>query len=123
MTDDRDPVLQSLFAANQVDQIDLDGKAFTARVMAKTHSLKYWLASISGGITLVFLICIWIFNIPLQEVVQFITQTLATTLFDLGDSWTSWVFAPVNNIASLFVLSVKAMRVIYKKARVVSYSS
>ena len=123
MSEHRDPVLQTLFDVDKKNLNNQDSEAFTARVMAKTRSLRYWLAGILGVVALIFLICVWIFEIPLQEVVQIITQALGTTLFDLGDSWVSWVFTPVNNIASLLVLSVKAVRVIRKKVLGVSWSN
>jgi len=123
MTEHRDPVLQSLFAADQLDQIDQDAQDFTARVMAKTRKLVYQLAGAMAAVTLVLLICVWVFAIPLQEVTQLVTQTLSATLFDLGDSWVSWVFAPVNNIASLIVISLKAMRIVHKKVLRASYTN
>jgi hypothetical protein len=123
MTEHRDPVLQTLFAVDQIDQSDQDAQAFTARVMAKTRKLIYQLAGVLAAVALVLLICAWVFAIPLQEVVQLVTQTVSVTLFDLGDSWVSWVFAPVNNIASLIVISLKTIRIVHKKVLSASYTS
>ena len=115
MTEHRDPLLQTLFAVDQIDQNDLDAQAFTARVMAKTRKIIYQLAGVLAAVALVLLICVWVFAIPLQEVVQLVTQAVSATLFDLGESWVSWVFAPVNNIASLIVISLKVIRIVHKK--------
>ena len=123
MTEHRDPLLQTLFAVDQIDQNDQDAQVFTARVMAKTRKIVYQLAGVLAGVALVLLICVWVFSIPLQEVVQLVTQTVSTTLFDLGESWASWVFAPVNNIASLIVISLKAIRVVHKRVMRASYTS
>ena len=49
-------------------------------------------------------------------------QALTTTLIDLGDGWLAWVFSPVNNIAALLVLFVKAIRVGRKRIIGASYA-
>jgi len=121
MTDHRDPVLQSLFAANQVELSDQDGQLFTARVMAKTRKLVYVVVAAVLLLALLVIASALILGIPIQEVAQNITQTLATTLFDLGNGWVSWVLMPVNNIASLLVLCVKIFRVVWKKTRLASF--
>ncbi|MCP4048960.1 MAG: hypothetical protein GY732_23550 [Gammaproteobacteria bacterium] len=123
MTEHRDPVLQTLFAADQVDQTDQDAQAFTARVMTKTRKLIYQLVGALAAVVLALLVCVWVFAIPLQDVVQLVTQTVSATLFDLGDGWASWVFTPVNNIASLIVISLKAIRVVHKKVLSASYTT
>jgi len=119
MTDDRDLILHTLFAEVQHE---LDGDEFTARVMAQTRSLSYrvTVAWICAG--LVLATCTWMLAIPL-EVAQLITQALTTTLIDLGDSWVAWAFSPVNNIAALLVLLVKAIRIVRKKITNASYSN
>ena len=112
MTNDRDPILQSLFAAAQKD---LDGEAFTDRVNKKTRSQRNRILAALAGTVLVMAACIWIFAIPVQAFPQVVTNFLTTTLIDLGDGWAAWVFSPVNNIAGLLVLSLKAMRMFWKK--------
>ena len=122
MTEHRDPVLQTLFAVEQTVQDEKDAQVFTKGVMARTRRLVYQIAGVLAAIFVVLLLCIWVFAIPLQEVVQLITQTVSATLFDLGKSWVSWVFAPVNNIASLIVISLKVMRIVHKKILRASYA-
>ncbi len=119
MADDRDPLLQTLFAEAQHD---LDGEAFTAQVMAQTRNLRYRLAAGLSCLALVLAACAWFFAIPL-EVAQLITQVLTISLIDLGDSWLAWAFSPINNIASLLVLSVKAIRMGKKKITSATYAN
>ncbi len=118
MTDDRDPILQSLF---DDAQHNLDGEAFTAQVMAQTHKLKY--SVIAGGLVVAIALAAsaWLLALPLQELAQLIAQILTTSLVDLGESSAAWVLAPVNNVASLLISSVKAIRVIRKKIIGASY--
>ncbi|MCZ6501053.1 MAG: hypothetical protein O6945_00900 [Gammaproteobacteria bacterium] len=120
MTDDRDPLLQTLFAEAQRE---LDGEAFTAHVMARTRSQRYQVIAGWFGVALVLAACTWLLALPIQEFAQLIVQGLAITLIDLGDSWLAWLFSPVNNIAGLLVLSVKAIRIIRKKIIGASYAN
>ncbi|MCH7816334.1 MAG: hypothetical protein IIC60_07175, partial [Proteobacteria bacterium] len=64
-----------------------------------------------------------LFALPFQELAALIAQGLTISLMDLGDSWIAWVFAPINNIASLLLLSVKAIRVFRKKIINASYAN
>jgi hypothetical protein len=107
MSDDRDPLLQTLFADARND---LDGEAFTAQVMAKTRFLRYRVVAPWVCIALMLAAGASYLAIPL-EIAQLIAQGLTTTLIDLGGGWLGWVFSPVNNIAALLVLIVKAIRV------------
>jgi hypothetical protein len=112
MKDDRDMVLQGLFAdANQ----ELTDEDFTPRVMAKTHSLRNRLLAAGAGLMLTLAIMTWVFNLPLFDLTQQVSQVFTFALFDLGEGWLAWVLAPLNNIAGLLLLCVKAVRVIRKK--------
>ena len=119
MADDRDPLIETLFAEAGRD---LDGAAFTARMLARTRGRKYRMLAgwLSAG--LVLAASIWLLAIPLQEIAQLIAQGLTVSLFDLGEGWLAWFLLPVNNIASLLVLSVKAMRIVRKKIKNASYA-
>lgn len=118
MTDDRDPLLQTLFAEAQHD---LDGEAFTALVMTQTRNLQYRLIAGLICVALMLATCAWLLAIP-QEFGQLIAQLLSRSLIDLGDSWIAWLFLPVNNIGSLLIVSVNAIRVFRKKFIGASYS-
>ncbi len=120
MTDDRDPVLSSLFASSVVDK---DDKEFTEHVVAKTRSLRYKIVAGLLAVVLVLVAIAWLLGLPFQETVQLITQGLTTKLVELGDGWLAWSLAPINNVASVLVLSLKAIRVLRKKIRSTSYVS
>jgi len=119
MTDDRDPLLEALFAEAQHD---LDGEPFTARVMAQTRFVRYRVFAPWIGVALILAGGAWFLAIPL-EVAQLIAQALATTLIDLGGGWLAWLLSPVNNIAALLVLGVKTIRIGWKKIIGASYAS
>jgi hypothetical protein len=114
MTDDMDTQLRKLFAETQPD---LDGQVFTARVTGKTRNRKYRYIMGLVSLSLVLVIAVWLFAIPLPEASLLITQGLTTSLFDLGEGWMAWVFLPINNVASLLILTFKAIRVVHNKNR------
>lgn len=118
MTDDRDPRLQALFADAQGE---LDGEEFVTGVMAKTRKPKQLLIVVLSGLALLLVAGTWLFSLPAFEISQVIATALTTTLIDLGEGWAAWILSPVNNIASLVVLSLKGIRMIQKKVRGVSY--
>ena len=121
ITENQDQLLQSVFAEARQD---LDGEALTARVMAKTRRLLYLIAAGGFSLAVVLLIGTWlIFGLPLLEFALLISRFLTMTLVDLGEGWLALVFMPVNTIASLFVVTAKAIHLGWKKMIGGSFSS
>jgi len=113
MTDHRDPLLQTFFAEARQD---LEGEALTARVMAKTQSLRFLLLAAGISAAVLLLTGTWlIFGLPLLEFAVLVSEALTATLFDLGSGWLALVFLPVNNIASLLVVTAKTIHYTRKK--------
>ncbi|HIG42833.1 MAG: hypothetical protein ABGY96_20940 [bacterium] len=115
MTNDRDlenqQWLQTLFTKAQQE---LDGETFTMQVVQQMRIRSYRVYLGLACAVLMVATGLWILAIPL-EVVQLITQLLTTSLVDLGDTWIAWLLSPINNIASLTILCVKAFRVARRK--------
>lgn len=119
MTDDRDPMLQALFAEARQE---LDGEAFTAQVMARSRVTGYrkaagWLAA-----ALVLVVCAGFLVMPLHELAGLLAQGLTTALIDLGDGWWSLVISPINSVASVLVLGFKVARMGMTRIRSASYA-
>jgi len=118
MSEDREPLLQELFAEIHPE---LDAQKFTAKVMARTRLLRVrqmapWLAAallIAVGASLL---------VPLQDFALLLSRVLSITLIDLGESWAAWLFTPINNVASLVIIGVKAIRMGRKKIMRTSYA-
>jgi hypothetical protein len=107
MTEPVDQKLQALFAEAREE---LDGEALTARVMAGTRrkSLELYLGI--GGAALTIILATWLLlGVPLLAFALLVSQALSATLFDLGDGWLAMALMPVNNIASLIILSLKGL--------------
>ena len=120
MTDNQDQLLQSMFAEARQD---LDGEALTARIMTKTRRLLYLLAAGGLSLALVLLAGTWlIFGIPLLEFALLISQVLTMGLLDLGEGWLALVFMPVNNIASLIVITARGIHLCWKKINAASFT-
>ena len=83
MTDDRDPLLQNLFADAKHE---LDGEPFTAQVLTRSRFIRYRVLIPWIGVALMLAAGAWFLAIPI-EFAQFIAQVLSATLIDLGDSW------------------------------------
>ena len=113
ITNNQDQMLQSVFAEARQD---LDDKALTASIIAKTRKLYYLLAGGGIAVTVVLLAGTWlIFGMPLLEFAVLISQFMTMALFDLGEGWLALALMPVNNIASLVVISAKAIHMGWKK--------
>jgi len=120
MTNNQDQILQTVFAEARQD---LDGTAFTARIMSRTRKLLYLLAT--GGIAIAALLLTgaWlIFGMPLLEFAMLISNALTTTLVDLGEGWLALVFMPINNIASLVIITARALHLGWKKVTGASFT-
>jgi len=118
MTDDRDPRLQALFADARAE---LDGEEFVTRVIAKTRKPKQFVIAGLATIALIMAAAAWLFTLPILGISQVVATALTTTLIDLGEGWLAWVLLPVNNIASVLALCIKALRMIHQKVRGASY--
>ena len=105
MTENRDPMLQSLF--DQARQ-DLDGADLTSSVMARTRRR---LLTMAGGVLaagLLVVLVAWSFlAMPMLEFAVLVSQLLTNPLVDLGSGWLALIVLPVNNAASLTVLTTK----------------
>ena len=112
MTDDRDPVIQSLFAEAEEE---LAGEVFTDRVMLQSGKLRPvaligWL-----GIGLAFVAGAWLLATPLSDAVLLLTRGITFPLVGLDDRWLAELIAPVNNVASVIALGIVGLRIAYRK--------
>ena len=119
MSDDRDPVLEGLFA--EAEQ-ELEGAAFTAQVMARSRfargrAVAGWLAAAA-----LLAVCALLLVPTLQDLAALLAQGLTTALVDLGDGWWALVFSPINSVAGLVVLGWKLTRMVLARARGASYA-
>ena len=113
MTEFHDPSLESLFSeANR----ELEGDAITAQVMAQTRNRM--VTMLAGGLTVTAAVLLggwYLFSLPLLEFAILVSQFLTNPLIDLGDGWLTLFATPVNNIASLAIITAKGVLMGWKK--------
>lgn len=117
MTEERDPLLQSLFA----ESVPAVGATeFTEGVMTKTYALRQKLiaAGLIAGVLLI--LYVWVFGAPLQDVVLSLTQVLSMNIIDIGENWLALILSPLNSVAGLLALAVKGVLTVQKKLRLLS---
>ena len=118
MTEQLDPGLLEMFARPAPEVEDVE---FTAGVVAKTRSLKYRVLSGLVLVVLAILLSAWLLAIPVQEFIQLVARAITTPLYNLGDGWLGWALSPVNNVASVLVISARLLRVAWKRRLDASY--
>lgn len=112
MSDDRDPLIQNLFAiANE----DLEDQAFTEAMMlriAKQQRLTIiqWVC-----IGLIMVVCLWLFAAPIQDVVYLLTRGLTISLVDVDEPILGQISSPVNSVATLVALCLIVVRQTLRK--------
>lgn len=105
MTETRDPLLLSVFEKSRQD---LDGAELTANVMSRTRRRLMTMAAAALAGALVVALAAWtLIGTSLLEFAVLISQFLTNPLIELGEGWLALVFLPVNNLASILVLSGK----------------
>jgi hypothetical protein len=120
MNDERDPILQALFAESNDD---LNPEPFISSVM-KQASNRRFVSILRAGAAVLVLLGVTIFlPFDITRLGILITQGLANELVSIGNVYAAWLLAPVNNVASLIVLCFKAVRIALKRARTATYAN
>lgn len=113
MAELHDARLESLFAEAKRD---LEGEAITAQVMSRTRNRLFTMLGGGALLGLVALLVGWyVFAGPLLDFAVLVSELLTNPLVDLGEGWLALVLLPVNNIASILVLSTKVSLLAWKK--------
>ena len=120
MTEDRDPFLQTLFAE---DQNPLPADDFVDAVMERTSRLKRNLylvfVALVAGFFAIALVAGW----PMLELASTLSGVLGMELVNFGDSATSWILLPINNLATILVLIWRLVLMAWNRAASASYVS
>lgn len=111
MTEEKDPVLQALFA--DAERPLADG-GFTGRVMSRIDRGRRWALAARIGIGLALALCAGLAAPPLAAVADLLTQALALPLLRLDDPLVARLLAPVNNIAGLCVVGLAGLWLFYR---------
>jgi hypothetical protein len=112
MSDERDPVLEALFAESQQE---LSDDRFTNAVLARVEARRRRV--LLGRLAIVVLLIAFelLLDAPLQHSLGALAEALNTPLFDTGAGWFSILLTPLNSLAGLVGLVLFAIHLLYRK--------
>ena len=112
MSDERDPLLDSLFAEAANEQADDN---FTAKVMLGIEKRRRKV--IIGRIGIIGLLFAFEFllSAPLQNSVGVLADTLSMSLIPIQGEWLAAAFAPLNSIAGLIGMLLRGLHTLHRR--------
>jgi len=112
MSDERDPLLESMFREAASEPADA---AFTAKVMTRVD--KRSRNVILGRIAIVGLLIAFEFllSAPLQNSVGSLSEVLSMNLLPIENEWLAVIVAPLNSVAGIIGLLLLGLHVLYRR--------
>lgn len=112
MSDERDPLLDSLFAEVANEQADDN---FTAKVMLGIEKRRRNV--IIGRIGIIGLLFAFEFllSAPLQNSVGVLAEALSISLVPIQSEWLAAAFAPLNSIAGLIGMLLLGLHTLHRR--------
>ncbi|MDH3747386.1 MAG: hypothetical protein OER97_04200 [Gammaproteobacteria bacterium] len=112
MNDERDPLLETLFAQVERELVEDD---FTAQVMAQVEKRRRNVLIGRLAIVALFVALELLLSAPLQNSVGIITQVLSTSLIEVENEWLALIFAPLNSVAGLIGMLLLGLQYLYRR--------
>lgn len=112
MSNERDPVLESLFAQAKTE---LGENGFGEQVMARVEKRRRNV--FLGRIAFVALLVVFelLMSAPIQNSVGTMTQALSTSLIEINTGWLAVVIAPLNSVAGLIGVLFVGLHSLYRR--------
>lgn len=112
MSDERDPLLESLFAQARVD---VRANDFDEKVMAKVERRRRNVLIGRLGLVVLLVAFEFLLSAPLQDSVGSAVEALSVSLIDIGNEWLAVFVAPLNSIAGLLGMLLLGLHTLYRK--------
>ncbi len=112
MTEDRDPMLQAVFADTEQDLADA---TFTADVMARVEKSRHRLLARRIGAGLIVALCVLLVAGPIQDAVIVLAEGLTKPLIPVADRPLALLLSPVNNYTGLTALGFLIVRSLFRR--------
>lgn len=112
MTDERDPLLESLFAQTNIELSDSD---FAERVMSMVEKRRRNVLLGRVGIVALLVLLELLLSAPLQNSVGAATEALSASLLDVGNEWFAVIVEPINSVAGLLGMLLLGLHAIYRR--------
>ena len=112
MNDERDPLLETLFAEAERDLTDNE---FTTEVMVGVRKRRFNV--MAGRLAVVaFLVALeLVLNAPLQNSVGTFTDAMSAGLFQLENEWLAYAVGPLNSLAGLIGMVLLGLNFLFRK--------
>ena len=112
MNNERDPLLESLFAQAECEPANDNFQAAVMANIAKRRRNVF-----IGRFAIVALLIVFelVMSSPMQNFVGTVTEALSTSLFEINNEWIAVAVAPLNNIAGLIGMLLLGMHHFYRK--------
>jgi hypothetical protein len=112
MSDERDPLLESLFAEAAIESAD---EEFNNAVMENVKRRRRNV--LIGRVSIVALIVLFelLLSSPMQNSIGTMTAALSMSLVDLQAGWFASAVAPLNSIAGLIGMLLLGVHALYRK--------
>jgi len=112
MNQERDPMLEALFAQTAKDIVD-DG--YTARVMRKVDRRRRYVTLGRLAIVAAIIGFDLLLSSPLQHSLGTFTRLLAMPLVDVQNEWLASLLAPLNSIAGIIGVLFLGLHMLYRR--------
>ena len=112
MNDERDPLLESLFA--QAER-DFAGEEFTAGIMTRIQKRRRNVLVGRLGVIALLVALELLLNAPLQNSVGSLTQTMGAGLFQFDNEWLEYALGPLNSVAGLLGITLLGLNLLFRK--------
>ncbi|MGI9236087.1 MAG: hypothetical protein ACR2QZ_01735 [Woeseiaceae bacterium] len=112
MSNERDPVLESLFAQASVELHEID---FAGQVMASVEKRRRNVLIGRIGFLVLLVAFEFLLSAPLQNSIGAVTQAMGTSLLDISNEWLAVMVAPLNSIAGLLGMLLLGLHTIYRR--------
>ena len=112
MNNERDPLLESLFAQAECEPANDN---FQAAVMANIAKRRRKVFIGRVAIVALLITLELVMSSPIQNIVGTVTEALSTSLFEIRNEWVAVAVAPLNSMAGLFGMLLLCMHHFYRK--------
>ena len=112
MTDERDPLLEKLFAESKCEPA---GDVFCEGVMASVERRRRNVFAGRISIVALLLLSELLLSAPLQNSFGIVTEALGGALFAVNNEWLAMAVEPINSIAGVVGVVLLGLLTVYRR--------
>lgn len=112
MSDDRDPLLESIFEQANDELNDVD---FVDNVMARVARRRRNVLLGRIGLVAVLVAFEFMLSAPLQNSVGIASQALGASLLEVNNEWLGLIVAPINSVAGIIGMVLLGLHTLHRR--------